>query len=410
MQLMKYKKWIAVIAIVLLIAIPVAAKKLRTDDSKAVDAEAVEMRVLAPSILASGTLVYESERKLVSEVIGRVKDVLVREGDQVKEGQVMLRLDQAASMAEIGRLDAARAQSELNIQRQGLNLRTQEAKWKRYQSLRSQGIVDANTYEEIETQRDLAEVELNTSRAMLRQTEAQMKEARERLAKTEIRSPISGTVTAVFIEAGETAVPSATSIAGSDLMIVADTASLYAEVNVDETDVARVGVGQAAKIVPAAFPDKAWNGTVEQVAISPRQNTGQSKNYPVKIRLAAADDMQFHPGMSCRAEISTRRENASKSIAVPVQAVRYEESDDKDAKAKASVFVIVDGKAKKRPVETGTADDIYIEIRQGLKEKETIVTGPAKTLRFLQDGERVAATNATAAASEPADAVPASTQ
>jgi HlyD family secretion protein len=405
---MKNKKLIAIVAIALLIGIPVALKQWRTDDSKAVEAEAVTMRVLAPSILASGTLVYESERKLVSEIVGRVKEVLVREGDRVKEGQVLLRLDQASALAEIARLDAMRGQSELNIERQELTLRTQEAKWKRYEALRTQGIVDANTYEEVETQRDLGEVELKTSRAMLRQTEAQMKEARERLAKTEIRSPISGTVTAIFIEAGETAVPSATSIAGSDLMVVADTASLYAEVNVDETDVARVGVGQAAKIVPAAFPDRSWSGEVEQVAISPRQTTGQQgKNYAVKIRLAAAQDMQFHPGMSCRAEISTRRENASKSIAVPVQAVRYEESDDKDAKAKASVFVIVEGKAVKRTVETGTADDMYIEIRQGLKQNETIVTGPAKTLRFLQDGERISVTNAASVSPE---ATPASTQ
>jgi HlyD family secretion protein len=398
---MTQKKWIALAAIVLLIGVPVALKQWRTDDSKSIEAAPVALRVLAPSILASGTLVYESERKLVSEVIGRVEEVLVREGDKVKQGQLLLRLDQRASQAEISRLDAARGQSELNIKRQDLSLRTQEAKWKRYQALRSQGIVDANTYEEIQTQRDLADVELSTSRAMLRQTEAQMKEARERLAKTEIRSPIAGTITAIFIEAGETAVPSATSIAGSDLMIVADTASLYAEVNVDETDVARVGVGQSAKIVPAAFPDKSWDGTVEQVAISPRQTTGQQgKNYAVKIRLAAAEGMQFHPGMSCRAEISTRRENANRVVGVPVQAVKYEESEEKNAKAKASVFVIVDGKAKQRTVETGTADDMYIEIRSGLAENETIVTGPAKTLRFLRDGERVKV--ASSSDSEPA--------
>jgi HlyD family secretion protein len=408
---MQTKKWIPALAIALLIAVPVALKLWRTDDAKPVEAEHVAMRVLAPSILASGTLVYESERKLVSEVIGRVKDVLVREGDQVKEGQILLRLDQASALAEIGRLEAMRGQSELNIKRQDVSLRTQEAKWKRYEALRARGIVDANTYEEIASQRDLAEVELSTSRAMLRQTEAQMREARERLAKTEIRSPIGGTVTAVFIEAGETAVPSATSIAGSDLMIVADTASLYAEVNVDETDVARVGVGQSAKIVPAAFPDKAWQGSVEQVAISPRTATGQQgKNYPVKIRLAATDEMQFHPGMSCRAEISTRRENATKLVAVPVQAVRYEESDDKDEKAKASVFVIVDGKAKKRAVETGTADDVFIEIRHGLKAGETIVTGPAKTLRFLQDGEGVSVTSGVEETSKATDSLPASTQ
>jgi HlyD family secretion protein len=120
--------------------------------------------------------------------------------------------------------------------------------------------------------------------------------------------------------------------------------------------------------------------------------------------------MQFHPGMSCRAEISTRRENATKLVAVPVQAVRYEESDDKDEKAKASVFVIVDGKAKKRAVETGTADDVFIEIRHGLKAGETIVTGPAKTLRFLQDGEGVSVTSGVEETSKATDSLPASTQ
>jgi HlyD family secretion protein len=391
------RKWITLIALALLITLPVAIKVSRGAKAKTVEAQQVASRVLSPSILASGTLVYESEVRLVSEVIGRVQQVLVHEGDQVTRGQLLLRLDPATSKAEIARLEAAKRQSELNIQRQQVNLASQQAKWKRYQVLRTQGIVDANTYEEIATQRDLAEVELDTSRAMLSQTRAQMNEARERLAKTELRSPIDGKITAVFIEAGETAVPSANSIAGSDLMIVADTASLYAEVNVDETDVARVGVGQDAKIVPAAFPDKAWTGVVEQVAISPRQNAGQSKSYPVKIRLAASTEVEFHPGMSCRAEVTTRSSDVGKKLAVPVQAVRYEEADGKNEKVKASVYVIEAGKARRRDVETGIADDEYIEIVSGVRENEQIVTGPGKTLRFLQEGESVAVERSTPA-------------
>jgi HlyD family secretion protein len=203
-------------------------------------------------------------------------------------------------------------------------------------------------------------------------------------------------VTAVFIKAGETAVPSAMSIAGSDLMVVSDTASLHAEVNVDETDVARIGIGQEAKIVPAAFPDKSWLGVVEQVAISPRQNPGQSKSYPVKIRLVATEAVQFHPGMSCRAEVSTRREGAQQSLAVPVQSVKYEEAQ-KNEKTIASVFIIDGGKAHRREVETGTADDAYIEIRRGVQEREEVVVGPAKMLRFLRDGDRVTVSAATPA-------------
>lgn len=391
------RKWLAVIGIAVIVGVPIALKLYRSDGAKAVESERVVLRALTPSVLASGTLMYESEVKLVSEVIGRVKEVLVQEGDVVKEGQLLLSLDPATSLAEIAQLDAAKRQSELNIERQRVTFETQFSKWKRYETLRDKGIVDTNTYEEVASQRALAEVELNTSRAMLSQTEAQLRQARERLAKTQIRSPIGGKVTKVTIKAGETAVPSAMSIAGSDLMVIADTAGLHAEVNVDETDVARIGIGQEARIVPAAFPDKSWTGSVEQVAISPRQNPGQSKSYPVKIRLVATDSVQFHPGMSCRAEVSTRREGAQKALAVPVQSVKYEEVQN-DEKTIATVFIVDGGKARRREVELGIADDAYIEILRGVREGEEAVIGPAKTLRFLRDGDRIKVSLAAAPA------------
>ncbi len=384
------RKWILVALITPVVVGPITVKLVRSADAKQVETELVTLRVVSPSILASGTLTYQSQVKLVSEVIGRVNEILVQEGDLVREGQLLLRLDAATSLAEIEQLEAARRQAELNIERQRVILGTLAAKWRRYEALRAQGIVDASTYEEIASQRDLAQVELSTGHAMLKQTEAQLAQARERLAMTEIRSPITGKVTAVFIKVGETAVPSVTSIAGSDLMIVADTGGLYAEVNVDETDVARVGVGQDANVVPAAFPDRSWIGKVEQVAISPRQSPGQSKNYAVRIRLETTSHGQFHPGMSCRAEISTRATHARRAPAVPVQAVTYEESGNKNERAKASVFVMEAGRAERREVETGTADDTYIEIVRGVSERERIVTGPAKTLRLLRDGERIA--------------------
>ena len=358
---------VALAALVLcIVAVPVAFKVARGGEVKALEMERVAKRVLAPTILASGSLTYQTEVKMVSEVIGRVTELLVKEGDQVKRGQLMLRLDPVAAQAEVAQLEATLAQSRLNIERQKVTVATLEAKWKRYQTLRNQGLVDATTYEDIASQHDLAEVELTTTGQVLKQTEAQLKQSRERLAKTELRAPLDGRVTALFIKLGETAVPSVTSIAGSDLMIVADTAHLYAEVNVNETDVARVGVGQSARIVPAAFPDKYWQGTVETVAVSPRQASGQSKSYPVKIRLSDAPDLSFHTGMSCRAEISTRNTDAAPTLSVPVQAVRYEESTNKNEKTKATVFVVEQGRAQPRTVETGAADDSFIEIVKGV--------------------------------------------
>jgi HlyD family secretion protein len=400
------RKWIVIIVVVLVIAVPVTTSLLRGGEAKAVEIETAGLRAIAPSILASGTLAYESEVRLVPEIVGRVLKLNVKEGAFVKQGDLLVQLDPATSEAEIAQLEAALRQARLHIERQKVTLDTQDAKWKRYQTLRTSGIVDANTYEEIASQRELARVELDTSLEMLGQTEAQLKQARERLAKTEIRAPMSGKVTAVFIKQGETAVPSAMSIAGSDLMVIANTGSLYAEVNVDEADVARVEVGQEATIAPAAFPDKSWKGEVEQVAISPKTQTGQSKTYQVRIKLEQTEQAHFRPGMSCRAEISTRVADAAPILAVPVQAVRYEDSDDVNKKSdKASVFVARDGKVQKRSVETGAADDTYIAIVNGITAGEQVVTGPAKILRFLHEGDRVAA---AAAAPAPGTAAPAS--
>ncbi len=214
-------------------------------------------------------------------------------------------------------LEASLEQSRLAIDRQRLSAESLETKWKRYQQLRESGVIDANTYDEIRTQRDQSKVELSSTQQQTLQTSAQLKQMREQLAKTELRAPISGRVTQLTIKIGETAVPSVTSIAGSDLLTIADTSNMYAEVNVNETDVARVQPGQKAQIVPAAFANQSWTGTVETVAVSPRNVAGQGKSYPVKIRLDPSEKLQFHTGMSCRAEIEDawRRCNARRGRA-----------------------------------------------------------------------------------------------
>jgi HlyD family secretion protein len=378
------------LVLVLLVGVPVALHYRRGAEAKPVEVDAVTPRVLSPTILASGSLTYQSEIKLVSEVIGRVTKVLVKEGDSVTKGQLLLQLDPAASEAEVAQLTALQQQSRLNIERQTVNVTTLDAKWQRFDALRAQGLVAASNFEEVAQARDVARVELATTNQVLRQTTAQLQQARERLAKTQLRAPIDGKVTALIIKPGETAVPSVTSIAGSDLMTVADTSSLFAEVNVNETDVARVGVGQAARIVPAAFPDKAWQGVVETVASSPRSVAGQSKSYAVRIRLTETAGLPFRTGMSCRAEIATRGTDAAAVLAVPVQAVHYSEPTGRDEKAAASLFVVKDGKVSQQSIDTGLADDLYVEVTKGAAAGDQIVTGPARTLRFLHEGDRVA--------------------
>jgi HlyD family secretion protein len=382
-------KILLTIGVLAVLAVPVVLKNMGGGDAKQVEITTVESRVITPTILASGSLTYQTEIRMGSEVMGRVKTLYVKEGDQVKQGDTLLRLDPAMLQTQVEALEAGLRQSRLAIQRAQVAADTIETKWKRYETLRASGVVDANTYDEVRSQRDQARVELNSATESAAQTQARLNEAREQLAKTELRAPIDGRVTQLIIEVGETAVPSATSIAGSDLLTIADTSNMYAEVNVNETDVARVVPGQAAKIVPAAFPDESWDGVVETVAVSPRTVQGQGKSYPVKIRLNAASAKNFHTGMSCRAEIATRGADTAAVPAVPVQAVQYEDAEDRDEPAKASVFVVEEGTVRKVPVEVDVADDAWIAVKKGVAAGARIVSGPARVLRFLRDGDRV---------------------
>jgi HlyD family secretion protein len=380
------KQWIAVTLAVLVVAVPVALSVARGTEAKVVDVMRAEPRVITPSILASGTLVYSSQVTLVSEVLGQIDEVLVEEGDRVTKGQPLLRLNAETSRAELEQLQASRAQSELNIQRQLLSRDAANAKLNRFEELRKVGLIEATRYDEFATQRDLAEVELLNSYKVLKQANAQLEQARQRLAKLEIRAPIDGLVTQVSIKRGETAVPSAMSIAGGSLMVIADTVGMFADVNVDETDIARVAIGQAASIVPAAYPDKSLKGIVEQIALAPKQTPGQNRGYLVRIRLIGTGGVAFHPGMSARAEIATAK-GSDRHVGVPVQAVQYAETESKGAKALVSVYVLVDGKAARREVETGAADDSHIEVLKGLAIGDIVIVGPAKTLRFLREGD-----------------------
>src|SRR5690606_1203099 len=199
-------------AIVLLVVV-----QKRGGDAKRIEVGAVEERVITPTVLASGSLTYQTEISIRTEVMGRVAELLVKEGDMVKRGEVLLRLDPATLQAQVDALEAGLRQSRLAIERARVAAETIETKWRRYQQLRESGVIDANTYDEVRSQRDQARVELNSSMEMASQTEAQLAQAREQLAKTVLRAPIDGRVTQLVIKLGETAVPSATSIAGSDL-------------------------------------------------------------------------------------------------------------------------------------------------------------------------------------------------
>ena len=170
MAISRGKKWLLLGVIVALIAVPVLMRKTRGGEAKEVEIETVGKKVISPTILASGNLTYQTEIRMVSEVMGRVKELRVKEGDQVKKGDVLLRLDPATVEAQVSQLQAAAQQSRLAIQRQKVQLATIETKLGRYEKLRADGVVDQNTYDDLKSQRDLSRVELDSSDQQLLQT------------------------------------------------------------------------------------------------------------------------------------------------------------------------------------------------------------------------------------------------
>src|SRR5512138_1278671 len=142
------RNWLVIGAIVLVVGVPLTLKLSHGSARRPVEIERAQLRVLTPTILASGTLAYESQVTLVPEVMGRVQEVLVKEGDAVKQDQLLLRLDPAASQAEVAQIEAQIRQSQLNIERQQVNYDAQLTKWKRYQQLEKAGIVEATKYDD----------------------------------------------------------------------------------------------------------------------------------------------------------------------------------------------------------------------------------------------------------------------
>ncbi len=387
------KKWIALGAVVLVLGVPIAVKFSGSTKAKhEAELTKVEKKEIRPSILASGNLVFRQEVQLSPEVMGKVSEVLVKEGDKVQQGQVLLRLDPTTLRAEVAQHEANKRSAEVSIDRAQSNLDNQTRVLERTRRLMQDKFIDASKFDEVSHSVELAKIEVRATRESLQQVTAMLSQARERLAKTEVRAPISGTATNVQIKVGETAVPSATSIAGSSLMAIADVGSMMAEVLVDEADVARVANGQSARVFPAAFNDKPLVGKVESVSMVPKVSMQGSRSYVVKLRLDE-NTLALRTGMTCRVEIATG--TGSPRLVLPVQAIMSSSSGNKDGskdtvKASNYVFAIVDGIARKKTVVTGLADDDNQEVVSGLSLGDVVAVGPARTLRELVDGDKVA--------------------
>jgi len=385
---MNIRKLIVILFVVgAIVTIPFVLRNYFGADLKEVDVAVVSQRTISPSILASGFLAHEEEVMLSSEVIGKVAELMIEEGDSVKIGDLVLQVDDKNFLAGLEQSEAAVRINTIDIERQEVRVKNLERQYERSKSLYEEGLIGEQEYESLLNQLDLARIDFLSSKESLAQAEAQLDQVLDNLSKTQIISPIDGVVTSLDIKVGETAIASSTNIPGSSLMTIANPESIYTEVLVDEADIANIEVGQRAEIVAIAYPDQPMQGIVRFIANTAKIATGRTGlSFVVKIDITNPGDVVLRPGMSCRAEIFTQQEQ--NVAAIPVEAIIFEE-DRSELRSEYFIFVNDNGIARKTKVEVGLSDDEYQELVSKIDDDIQIVTGPNRELRNLADGDQI---------------------
>ena len=379
---------------------------------------------LASFVSATGRIEARTKVNIQSSVIGEIRQLPVKEGDVVKTGDLLVQIDPERYRTEVDRLESAVRMQKIAIEQAEVSLANSERKFRRNQALlEKSGLVSQEAFEISELDFNSRAIELRSLKEQVQQAEASLARARDDLSKTTIRSPMDGTVTQLNAEKGEITLTGTMNNPGTVIMVVSDMGEILATVDVDETRVTQVHLGQTARVVVDAVGEaKPYTGKVFEIAGSAVQRAGQQTQvFEVKIALDMVD-AQLRPGMTAKARIETA--NAKDAITVPIQAVMLrpaaelaeaaaggakkkddakkddakpvaaastaaKKGDGKLGETKECVFVVEGGKALLRPVKSGISDETSVAVLEGLKDGDTVVTGPYRGLRDLKNGDAV---------------------
>ena len=410
--------------VVLLVVVAVVKGGSRTLPQ--VSTEEIARRSIVERVSASGKIQPEVEVKITAEVNGQITELPVKEGDIVAKGDLLVQLnpdiyDAALLRAEAGlnsaksNLASARAQV---AQGEANQLATEKA-FQRAEALLAQKVISQAEYDQTEASYLTANANLTSANESVRSAEyairsgeASLQEAKDNLSRTTLRAPQAGVVTALVKEIGES-VQGNGFTAGEVIMNVSDLSTMEVNVEVNESDIVRIHLGDEAEIEVDAYLGETFQGTVTEIgntALNAGMNgfsMDQVTNFSVKVRLnresydhltEGDDDTPFRPGMSATVDILTAR--ATDVLSAPIQAVTSreagfgsddeEEADNENAEAELGVFVLDNSKVQWTPVETDIQDSRYVAISGELDAGTTVVTGPYDVVsRSLKQGDEV---------------------
>ena len=381
------KKLLLVVIIVLaVVGLSYLGNNKKTDEPDTVQTFSVIEQPIESTVLASGRLTYGDEFQIRSEVNARVEEITVEEGDLVKQGQVLIRLDQESFETEVDNQQTNVALRAIDKERAQLRIESLQIQLNRQLKLASQGAAQATTIEDMENQIAQAKVDLKMQSLLQSQAQEALDQAKKRLEKTIIRAPVSGLVSALDIKKGELAVSGGADIS---LMTLVDPSVIFTEIDVDEADIGHVSLGLPVRVFAVAFLDEELTGEVTKIATSARNVPGKnSLVFPVEVKVQGNENVTLRPGMSTRAEIVNRSERSWPLV--PIEAIQ-EQTEGGEVSFK--VFIAKDGKVTSKNVELGTQDDRYQAIKSGLSASDEVVIGPYRVLRTLKDGQAITVKN-----------------
>jgi HlyD family secretion protein len=402
------------IAVVVLGAVAAAvAAKAKGGAGKPVEVriEAVEARDLVASVTASGQISPRTKVDVSADVTGRIVRLAVKEGDIVQRGQFLLQIDPEQASAAVQRAEAALAQARAQFAQARANALQAEANYKRSQQIKAATptLVADEALEQLKTQAEVNQALLESARFQTEQAQAQLRDARQALSRTTITAPMSGRVTRLNVEEGEVAIQGTLNRDAAILLTISDMSVLETTVKVDETDVARIALGDSAVVQIDAFPDTTFVGRVVEISNSSVRAAGataattdQAVDYEVRIQLVNPP-AETRPDFSATAKVIT--DARSKALSIPIIALTVRENEKLESADSAmavgraqparqvgkkdveGVFLVGANNAVTfRPVKVGIAGERHFEVLEGLKAGERIVAGSYQAIRELKDG------------------------
>lgn len=418
--------------VVLLLVFLVAGKSLgwfgKKGNFKEVIVKEVALKEIIETVSATGKIQPEVEVKISSEVSGEILELPFKEGQEVKKGDLLVRVNPDLIQSAVSRSQASYQNVKAGLAQTEASLKQAKADYDRNKSLFDKGVISKADWDRSIAAYETAVASKNSAYYNVQSAAATVNEAKDNLTRTTIYAPMSGTISMLNVELGERVVGTQ-QMAGTEILRVANLNNMEVEVDVNENDIVKVSIGDSSIVEVDAYLKKEFKGVVTEIANSAAGNLAadQVTNFKVKVRVLEESYKEltegkpenyspFRPGMTATVDIITkRRENI---IAVPISAIviktdtsstkkpygkssDFEEQSEKEEEKFECVFIDDNGKAKLRVVKTGIQDDTNIEIISGLTENDKIITGPYNMVsKSLKPGDLIEPKNKKEKSSE----------